>query len=276
MSDFLQMTTRSFSTFGFIDLLDIVIVAFAIYKILMFTQDTRARSVLLGLAMLLLASWGTGLLGLNTSNWLLNQVMYSGAIFLVVLFQPELRSTLEKLGRSAVVGGASTMASDQSWVVGEMVEALLRMSRRRVGALIVIEGRTRLGDVASSGTRLDALISAGLIENIFEPNTPLHDGAVIVRQERILAAGCILNTSNDDQISRDLGTRHRAALGISEDTDSHTIVVSEETGIISMAYRGKLQRHLDENGLRELLSALYSQPKETLVARMRRRTRNEK
>ncbi len=276
MNELLQTVAQSFSTIRFVDILDICIVAFAIYKLLMLTKDTRARSVLMGVGMLVVASWITGTLGMNTSNWMLNQVLYSGAIVMVVLFQPELRATLESIGRNALRPETmyATGESDD-WIIDEITEAVMRLAKRRVGALIVIEGRTRLGDVTASGTRMDALISAGLLENVFEPNTPLHDGALVIRAERILAAGCILKVSNADQISKDLGTRHRAALGISEDTDSSTIVVSEETGIVSVARGGKLQRHLDEAGLRNLLGALYTKRRDDIVTRVRRRMRRE-
>ncbi len=243
-----------------VDIIDILIVAFLIYKLLTLTRDTRASQVLKGLGMLFIVYWVSDWLGLKALNWILNLVVNSGAVVIVVLFQSELRRALEQIGRAGStrldrIKSGEGQAQDS--VVGELVAALTNMSRRRVGALIVIEQRTGLGDVIQSGTRIDAEISAPLIENVFEPNTPLHDGAMILRGKRILAAACILTLSQDTGISRELGTRHRAALGISETTDSVTLIVSEETGIISMARNGRLTRHLDARSLRQILEEIY-------------------
>ena len=242
-------------------ILDILIVAFLIYQLLMLTRDTRASQVLKGLGILFVVYWASDWLGFKALNWVLNMIVNSGAVVLVVLFQAEIRRALEQIGRAGSTRldrirsgkGLKTVTS----VVAEIVSALVSLSRRRVGALIVIEQHTGLQDVIESGTRIDAEISAALIENIFEPNTPLHDGAMIIRGYRIEAAACILTLSEDTTISRELGTRHRAALGISETTDSITLIVSEETGIISMARGGRLTRHLDARSLRQTLEPIY-------------------
>jgi len=244
-----------------VDILDILIVAFLIYQLLMLTRDTRASQVLKGLGILFVVYWASDWLGFKALNWVLNMIVNSGAVVLVVLFQAEIRRALEQIGRAGSTRldrirsgkGLKTVTS----VVAEIVSALVSLSRRRVGALIVIEQHTGLQDVIESGTRIDAEISAALIENIFEPNTPLHDGAMIIRGYRIEAAACILTLSEDTTISRELGTRHRAALGISETTDSITLIVSEETGIISMARGGRLTRHLDARSLRQTLEPIY-------------------
>ncbi len=245
-----------------VDIIDILIVAFLLYQLLTLTRDTRASQVLKGLGILFVVYWLSDLLGLKALNWILNMVVNSGAVVLVVLFQSELRRALEQIGRAGSTRLDRIKAGDtrreQDAIVGEIVAALTSLSRRRVGALIVIEQRTGLGDVIESGTRIDAEISAPLIENIFEPNTPLHDGAMIIRGRRIEAAACILALSQETGISRELGTRHRAALGISETTDSITLIVSEETGIISMARGGRLTRHLDARSLRQILEDLYA------------------
>ena len=247
------------------DILDILIVAFLLYELLMLTRETRASAVLKGLVMLLLASWFSDLMGLTALNWVLMNVVNNGALVLVILFQPELRKALEQIGRGAIHSSSKSTDMEQGeHIISEITNCLLTLSRRRVGALIVLEQRTGLKDIIETGTPLNSQISAALLENIFEPNTPLHDGAVVIRGSRIMAAACILTLSEGKGISRELGTRHRAALGVTETTDAITLIVSEETGIISTARNGKLTRHLDRKALEELLSSLYQQ-KETSV-----------
>lgn len=243
-------------------ILDIVIMAVLIYHGLKLVLRTRANSVFKGIGVVLVVAWIANILQISTLNWLMQQVVNTGALVLVILFQPELRRVLEQLGRSNlpshVLAGSRRQHSAQSEArVSEIVKALNSMSRKRIGALIVIERKTALGDIIESGTVVDAEISAPLIENIFEPNTPLHDGAMIVRNERITAAACILQLTNDITISRELGTRHRAAIGITETTDAVVLIVSEETGIISMAREGRLTRHLDTKSLTILLRELF-------------------
>ncbi len=240
------------------DILDILIVAFLLYELLMLTRETRASAVLKGLVTLVAASWVSNLLGLTALNWLLMNVVNNGTIVLVILFQPELRKALEQIGRGKIHTASPTSELEQGErIVQEITNCLLKLSRRRVGALIVLEQRIGLKDVIETGTALNSQISAALLENIFEPNTPLHDGAVVIRGGRIMAAACILSLSEGKGISRELGTRHRAALGITETTDAITLIVSEETGIISMANKGRLTRHLDRKALEELLSPMY-------------------
>ena len=259
------------------DFLDILIVAFLIYELLMLTRETRASAVLKGLVTLLLASLISDLLGLTALNWVLRNVVSNGTVVLVILFQPELRKALEQLGRGAIHKNAhQNEMEDHESIVSEMVNCLLTLSRRRVGALIVIEQRIGLKDVTETGTALDSHISAALLENIFEPNTPLHDGAVIIRGSRIMAAACILSLSEGKGISRELGTRHRAALGITETTDAVSLIVSEETGIISMARGGKLTRHLDRAALEEVLTGMYHQKETSLWASLMEKTKRRK
>jgi len=244
-----------------VDIIDIIIVAFLLYKLLTITRYTRASQVLKGLAVLFVIYWLSDWLGFKALNWILQMVVNNGFVVIVVLFQGELRRALEQIGRAGTsqIDRIRTGEGRQSPsnTVSEMTTALINLSRRRVGALVVIEQRTTLNDVIGSGTRMDAEISAPLIENVFEPNTPLHDGAMIVRGNRIEAAACFLTLSEDAGISRELGTRHRAALGISETTDSITLIVSEETGIISMARGGRLTRHLDVRSLTQVLEEVY-------------------
>jgi len=256
------------------DFLDILIVAFLIYELLMLTRETRASAVLKGLMTLLAASLVSDLLGLTALNWVLRNVVSNGTVVLVILFQPELRKALEQLGRGAIrQSSKQNSMEDSESIVREITSCMLNLSRRRVGALIVIEQRIGLKDVTETGTALNSHISAALLENIFEPNTPLHDGAVIIRGSRIMAAACILSLSEGKGISRELGTRHRAALGVTETTDAISLIVSEETGIISMARGGKLTRHLDRAALEEVLTSLYQQKETSLWASLMEKTK---
>ena len=250
------------------DLLDILIVAVLIYQMIMLTRDTRASEVLKGFLLLVGASLLSSLLGLTALTWVLKQILSNGALVLVVLLQPEIRRVLEQLGRGAKMEHFQSDGEENQRIISEITQCLTSLSRRRVGALIVFERRTGLKDVMETGTRLDSTISAPLLENIFEPNTPLHDGAVIIRGTRIVSAACMLTTlSESNAITRDLGTRHRAAIGISETTDALVLIVSEETGVISMARDGKLTRHLDAKAIGEILSTMYHQPQDGLYVR---------
>ena len=256
------------------DILDIFIVAFLLYELLMLTRETRASAVLKGLVMLVLASWFSDLLGLTALNWVLMNVINNGALVLVILFQPEIRKALEQIGRGARIDVRRDEAQeDAAKLIDEIIRCLLNLSRRRVGALIVFEGKTGLKDIIENGIPLDSQISAGLLENIFEPNTPLHDGAVVIRDRRIMSAASFLSLT-DASISHDLGTRHRAALGVSETTDATVLIVSEETGIISMARGGKLMRHLDQKALKTILEGMYM-PQRKGIGKLWNRSRKE-
>ena len=259
------------------DVLDILIVAFLLYELLMLTKETRASAVLKGLVTLVLASWVSDLLGLTALNWVLLNVVNNGTVVLVILFQPELRKALEQLGRGAIHKTAVSADLEESGhIVSEITSCLLTLSRRRVGALIVIEQRIGLKDVIETGTSLNSQISAALLENIFEPNTPLHDGAVVIRGPRIMAAACILSLSEGKGISRELGTRHRAALGVTETTDAISLIVSEETGTISVARNGRLTRHLDRAALENLLLSIYHQKETGLWSTLMEKTKRRK
>ncbi len=246
------------------DIIDILLVAFIVYELLVLTKETRGSAVIKGLLILLLISWLSNLLGLTALNWILKTLLNNGVLLLVILFQPELRRALEQIGSRIKLHGKATGTTEGNRIVEEIVSCLTRLSRRRVGALIVFEQKVGMKDVIETGTALEARISAPLLENIFEPNTPLHDGAVVIRDETVKAAACILTLSEDNGISRDLGTRHRAGLGISENTDALVLIVSEETGIISAAKGGKLYRHLDGDAIRKLLAPIYLQQESVL------------
>ena len=246
---------------GVIDVIDILIVAVVIYELLLLTRHTRGSALLKGLFLLLVIILVSSLCGLKSLNWLLVAVLQNGALVLVILFQPELRKALERMGRSRILTKGSrrkNIDEERDTVIAEIVQTVVDLSRRRVGALLVFERQTGLEDVIETGTRLNAEISAPLLENIFEPNTPLHDGAAVIRDDQVIAAACILPLAEASGVSRELGTRHRAAVGISENTDAAVVVVSEETGIVSMARDGVLKRPLSTDELKAFLNNYYS------------------
>ena len=256
------------------NLVDIAILTVLTYHVIKLAVHTRANSLFKGIAIILLLAWLSDVLQISALNWLLQQVISMGVIVIVIVFQPELRRGLDQIGRSKwtrqMFSSSKRQRSDQmEQHVSEIVRALNNMARKKIGALIVFERSTGLGEVIESGTVVDAEISDPLIENIFEPNTPLHDGAMIIRDERIVAAACILQLSDDYSISRELGTRHRAAIGITESTDAVSLIVSEETGIISMARDGKLTRYLDTKSLTILLTEIFSPEREKSDSWMR-------
>ena len=261
---------------GIADIVDIIIVAVILYNLLMLTRQTRGSAVLKGLLLLLVLVGVSNLVGLTALNWLLTAVINNGPIVLVILFQPEIRKALEQIGRGARIDVRRDEAQeDADKLIDEIIRCLLNLSRRRVGALIVFEGKTGLKDIIENGIPLDSQISAGLLENIFEPNTPLHDGAVVIRDRRIMSAASFLSLT-DASISHDLGTRHRAALGVSETTDATVLIVSEETGIISMARGGKLMRHLDQKALRTILEGMYKPQRKGISKLLNRRKEGTK
>ena len=277
----IKAISSGFAQFTWLDALDIIIIFLLLYKLIVWTKETRAYEVLKGIGLLFLCSVASQLLQLNTLSWLLDAFLKSGSIIivLVVLFQPEFRRVLERLGRGGKsIGSALFDAATLSSVemIQDVQRAILSMARRRVGALIVVEQKTGLGDIINTGTPVDGLLSGALLENIFEPNTPLHDGAVIVRGSRIAAARCFLPLSDDMNLARELGTRHRAALGVSTVSDSVTIVVSEETGAISLARDGKLVRYIDAKALHDILEQLFLQKNTAPFFWTKRREKNDK
>lgn len=263
-----QVSTFFWNLFNrpqFKDWLDIVIVAALIYQLFSLTRETRASQVLKGLGLLIVGSWISSFFGLTALNWMLMNIVNNGAVVLLILFQPELRRALERLGRGAKLDRIQDNIDEGTRVTSEIAQCLISLSRRRVGALLVFEQRTGLKDFIDTGTPVDALISGALITSIFEPNTPLHDGAAIIKGNRIQAAACVLGLSEQSNLSRDLGTRHRAGLGVTETTDAIVLIVSEETGIISLAQNGKLTRHLDADGIARALTPLYKPDKVTIA-----------
>jgi diadenylate cyclase len=242
-------------------LLDIVLVAVVIYYLLALAKGTRAMQLLKGLAILLIVMQVAQWLGMDTLQWIIRQALFASAVILVILFQPELRAALDQLGRGHfdVVGlqwrsgGSAEMARS----VSEITKTVEQLSAQHIGALIVIERATGLDDIAATGTLLNARLSSDFLQTLFYPGNPMHDGAVLLRSNMVVAAACILPLSQTQDLPRTVGTRHRAALGVSEMTDAIVVVVSEETGNVSLAYNGTMNSILQPRLLAdELLSLL--------------------
>lgn len=261
-----------FVGFRLIDVLDIVIVAYLVYKILGFIQETRAQQLVRGLVVLGIVFFLSDFLKLYLLNWLLRNFMTMGLFALIVLFQPELRRGLEQLGRRNIVSGQFRSLDKENAieVVKEIVAAVDDFSATRTGALIVFERETMLNDIIETGTIVDARISVRLLGNLFYEGSPLHDGAVIIRGDRIHAASCVLPLTEKKNIGRNLGTRHRAGLGVSEVSDALVIVVSEETGVISVAENGNFRRFMDLKSVEKILLGVYMPQEETFRERMTR------
>mgnify|MGYP000850519470 CR=1 FL=1 len=244
------------------DVIDILIVAYVVYRVIHSIQGTRATTLVKGLAVVFASSVVARALSLRTVSWLLDQATTLFLVALPVVFYPELRRALEQLGRGQFFGWmAGRGVGQEVFDLDAVIESCSRMSAKKTGALIVFQRETGLHEFVESGVRLDALISTELLLNIFEPNSPLHDGAVIVAGGRIVSASSVLPLT-DSQLSPGLGTRHRAAVGMSEQTDAVIVVISEETGTISLAVGGHLRRYLTEARLREQLK-FYWQRGET-------------
>lgn len=238
--------------FGWRDALEIAVIAFAIYRVLLLVQGTRAVQMLIGIIVLLIAYAVAWLAKLTVITWLLGLVFTYGAFAAVIVFQPEIRQALALLGQSRVTRFFRSLQANE--VADEIVDAVDRLCRSGYGAIIAVEREVPLGDYVQSGSELQAKVSTDLLTTIFTPYSPLHDGAVIVRGDTIVGAGAILPLSQAPISDRSIGTRHRAALGLSEETDAFVIVVSEETSSISVASRGRLERHLTTAQLRDVLA----------------------
>lgn len=248
-----------FSGVGIADIIDILIVAFAFYQLLKLIKQTRAEQLLKGVILLVVATGLTGLLNLHTINWILKGAVSLGAVAIIVVFQPELRRALEYLGRSKIVKAPLSQMDKEKGkkITAHIVKAVEAFSKDRVGALIVFERETNLTDIVESGTVIDAEISEQILGNIFYEGAPLHDGAVIIKDGRVCAAGCVLPLTRSNEISKELGTRHRAGIGVTEHSDALVLIVSEETGIISMASEGHLSRFLDIKTVEKTLLNMY-------------------
>ena len=244
---------------GITDVIDVAIVAYLIYKILGFIRETRALQLVKGLLVLVLITVLSEKFNLYTLNWILKNTISLGVIALVIVFQPELRRALEYVGRSKFITPQFAQMDKErvKTITAAIIKAVDFFSSNKVGALIIMERETVLNDIAESGTKINAEISTELLRNIFYEGAPLHDGATIVRGDRIYAAGCVLPLTQSKTLSKDLGTRHRAGIGITENSDAISIIVSEETGIISIAVDGKLSRFLDIKTVEKTLLNIY-------------------
>ncbi|MDF2714117.1 MAG: YbbP [Paenibacillus sp.] len=232
------------------DIIDILIVSYVIYQLILLVRGTRAIQLLKGIVVVVLA-WALSIwFNLNTLQWMMNQMFTFGVLAVIIIFQPELRRALEQLGRGKLFRGSSSdEEQDVTNRISHILKSVNHLSKRKIGALIVFERETGLNDYLESGIPLEAHITSELLINIFIPNTPLHDGAVIIRKHQIMAAGCYLPLSENPFISKELGTRHRAAIGMSEVCDAICVVVSEETGQVSLAINGQIVRDIKEESL---------------------------
>lgn len=276
VSGFFKQLFMAFADVRIVDIIDILIVAYVIYKSIGFLKETRAKVLIKGLTLLLAIWFVAQWLDLISIKWLLNKFFNYAIIAIAIIFQPELRSALERVGHSSLsrfgVAGDNDGASSGK-CIDDICKACASMQEQKIGALIVFERSTPLGEIISTGTKVDATVSAELVGNIFYPKSPLHDGGMVVRDERIASAGCILPLTSNNELSKELGTRHRAAVGMSEVSDAVVVVVSEETGIISVCIGGTITRNYNQMSLREKLYAeliaVQSEHKKTFIDKIK-------
>ena len=277
----LQSFVQQLARMKWSDYLDILIVAYLLYRILPLIRTTGAARVAKALVAIIIIAWLTGVMELHTLSFILNQFLQVGLLAIVVLFQPELRRMLDHLGnmRLKKFFGAEKAGPEMAPIISQTVAACEVMSRERIGALIVFARDNRLDEYFKTGTMIDGQVSEQLIRNVFFPKAALHDGAMIVRDGRVAAAGCVLPLSESERLSADLGTRHRAGVGISESSDAVVVIVSEETGTISVAVGGMLKRHLAPQTLERLLlnelSADEAPKEQNPVVRLRQKLRRK-
>lgn len=242
-----------------LDILDITVMSLILYRLLLIVKGTKAAQMLIGLGVLLLASLVSRYLQLYTIDWLIQSFWAQIVIAIIVLFQPEIRRALAHMGEAQFL--STFTSAEELKSLEEIVKATVALANRKIGALIVIERETSLKDFVEFGTPLDAKVSKELLLSIFHPTSPIHDGAVIIKGNRIMAAGCFLPISLSSELSRSLGTRHRAGIGLAEETDAIAIIISEETGAISMALDGRLDTRLDMGTLRDILTNIFTSKK---------------
>lgn len=244
-------------------IVEIAMLGYAIYVLFLFIKGTRTEQVIKGLVILLVTFFITQKLELDVINWILRHIFAIFVIAFLIIFQPELRKGLARLGQGPFLGSFIK----EEMVIQEVIKAATDLARRKIGALIVLEREVGLKTYVESGVTVDGKVTSELILTVFMPNTPLHDGGVIIREGRIVAAGCLFPLTDDPKVSKSFGTRHRAAIGLSEETDAVAVVVSEETGIISLVFGGKMIRNLDEGKLARFLKSLYSPPQKQKLTR---------
>lgn len=269
-------------TLTWVDLVEILIISFLFYHVLLWVKSTRAWNLFKGILVILIFVLIAGLFQMSTILWIAENTLNVGLIAVVIIFQPELRKALENIGGRNRFASLFSMNKTETVkfsdkTIEELIKATYAMGKVKTGALIVIEDEILLNEYINTGIDVDAMVSSQLLINIFEKNTPLHDGAIIMRGDRVVAATCYLPLSDSMSLSKDLGTRHRAAVGISEVSDSLTIIVSEETGKISIALRGQIYRDVDPDFLREKLRYMQKRNQEvTRIELLKRRFKNEK
>lgn len=242
------------------DIIDILLVAVIFYKLLLIIKGTKAFQILIGLGVLLIAFLLSGYIGLYTIDWLIQSLWAQIVLALVILFQPEIRRALAQMGEARFF--PSFTSAEELKSLEEIVKASIALANRKMGALIVIERETSLRDFIEIGSPLDAKVSKELILSIFHPTSPIHDGAMVIRGNRIVAAGCFLPLALSAELSKAFGTRHRAGIGLSEETDAVVIIISEETGSIATAVSGKLEKNVDMGSLRDFLADVFTSPRD--------------
>ncbi len=243
-----------------LDILDIILVSFVFYRVFLLIRGTRAAQMFFGLAVLMITSIAAEIFGLDALNWIVSNLKTVWVIAFVIIFQPELRRALAALGQNPLF--RNFVRSNEAGPIGEIVQAAHRLAEEGRGALIVLEREAELRGIQETGTRIESRVTSELLETIFTPPTPLHDGAVLIRGNQLVAAGCILPLATNPNLAATLGTRHRAALGMAEETDAVVVVVSEETQTISLAMDGQLRLNVDPTALRSELAGIFViQPK---------------
>ena len=241
------------------DIVDIALMSIILYRLLLIIKGTRAVHMLIGLGVLVFASLFSSYFELYTIDWLIQSFWAQLVLAIIIIFQPEIRRALAQMGETQLF--QTFTSAEELKSLEEIVRASVSLANRKIGALIAIERNTSLKDFIEMGTQLDAKVSKEVLMSIFHPTSPIHDGAVVIRGNRIIAAGCFLPITTSPELSKSMGTRHRAGLGLTEDTDAIVIIVSEETGLISMAMHGKLDTHLDMGTLRDILTDLFTSKK---------------
>lgn len=270
LNDFIATYIARMPSIRWVDIVEILLIAFLMYHILVWVKNTRAWSLLKGIIVIAVFILIAAYFQMNTILWIVQNAFGVAVTAVVVILQPELRKALEELGQKNIIssiipfetGRTSEEGRFSDKTINEITKACVEMGKVKTGAVIVIEQNQSLSEYERTGIDVDGIVTSQLLINIFEKNTPLHDGAVIVRGNRITSATCYLPLSDNMALSKDLGTRHRAGVGISEATDSMTVIVSEETGKISVAYKGELERSLDGDRLKERLKSIQNKPEE--------------
>lgn len=259
MGDFFYVLFNNLKILRIRDFIDVAIVAYVIYKGIKLIKETRASKLIKGILLLVTFMYISNVLQLNAVNFILENTIQIGLIAILIVFQPELRRALEKVGTTSFLKLIKTTEEEND--IGAVCSAVAKLAKSKTGALIIIERSTKLGDIMASGTPIDSQITEALLVNLFVPNTPLHDGAVVIGDNRIKAAACFLPLTEKNSFSKELGTRHRAAIGVSEVADCISIVVSEETGTISMAMNGSIRRDYTPTTLKREINEILESDK---------------